>query len=221
MDIGAWDWNASAWAADLYPEDLPADWRLGFYSGLFRCVALPASVWREAAADRWAEWAADVPENFGFYLEQGEAAAAELEAAARALGPLLHGVLLNPAGTAPQLAASQWLWPAALPQGSPLAAVGARVWQARNTRSSAVQAEIQAEIVDNAGSLQSPLHGYACLGMCCLPGLDGAEIWSPRRLRQMLEAIAALRLCAVVVDSGPDALMVMQQLETLSGLLDF
>lgn len=231
MDIGAWDWGAPDYVAALFPEDVPQEWRAGLYSGLLRCVALPAERWRAAGVEGWAAWAEEVPPNFGFYLEQGEADAAELTAVAAALGPLLHGVLLHPAAPKPDgLAPSQALWPKTLSAADPLHtvlhAVGARVWapqepadralEAISAADSRATAEFQGEIMDNAQSL---LQGYACLGLCCLPALDQAEVWSPLRLRQMLEASAALQLCAMVVEPGPEALTALRQLDTLAGLL--
>lgn len=245
MDIGVWDWTTAELADALYPPDLPEEWRVGFYSGVFRCVALPSMAWRSAGAAAWAEWRDEVPENFGFYLEQGEASVAELAAAAAQLGPLLYGVLLNVAepgsvsevmdtleiGAWAALPASLKLWPVALAQDEPLAQVGAQVWApavpnllktAGEKRSSA---EFQGEIMDNAQSLsqtsaQDALQGYACLGLCCLPALDGSVEWSPLRLRQMLEAASARRACAMAVMPGAEALTVMRQLETLAGLMD-
>jgi hypothetical protein len=234
MDIGAWDWTSEAFADALYPSDLPEEWRIGFYSGLFRCVVLPAALWCEASAEDWEEWLDEVPENFGFYLEQGEAEAAEVAAAAAKLGDLLHGVLLaaplDVAATEDALLALPEvlkLWPVALSEKEPLGQVGARVWGPQAFSAAAVHpaAEFQGEIMDNAQSLsqtsaQDALQGYACLGLCCLPALDGSVEWSPLRLRQMLEAASAWRVCAMAVMPGAEALTVMRQLETLAGLMD-
>ena len=233
MDIGVWDWTSEAFADALYPSDLPEEWRIGFYSGLFRCVVLPAALWREASAEDWAEWLDEVPENFGFYLEQGEAEVGEVVAAAIKLGALLHGVLLaSPRGAAATedallaLPEDLKLWPVALPQEEPLGQVGARVWvpQAFSAAAASPAAEFQREIMDNAQSLsqsgaQDDPQGYACLGLCRLPAQDGADAWSPLRLRQVLEAAAAQRVCAIAVTPGAEALTVMRQLETLSGLM--
>ncbi len=247
MDIGVWDWTTAELTDALYPPDLPEEWRVGFYSGVFRCVALPSMAWRSAGAAAWAEWRDEVPENFGFYLEQGEASVAELAAAAAQLGPLLYGVLLNAAepgsvsevtdtleiGAWAALPASLKLWPVALAQDEPLAQVGAQVWvpavpnllkTAGEKRSSA---EFQGEIMDNAQSLlqdhtQSCAQAYsgdACLGLCRLPAQDEGADWSPLRLRQMLEAAAAQRVCAMAVMPGNATLAVARQLETLSGLM--
>jgi len=237
MDIGTWGWPAGELADALYPPDLPEEWRVGFFSGLFRCVTLPAELWRAADAEAWAEWLAEVPENFGFYLEQGGASAAELATAAVTLGSLLHGVLLEPpfaSGVArvpgqealTQLPQALKLWPVALSRDDPLAQAGVRVWspQAFSVVAASSAAEFQAEIMDNAQSLlrsgdQASPQAYACLGLCRLPARDGVTDWSPLQLRRILEAAAARRVCAVVVTSGAEALTVMRQLETLSGLM--
>ncbi|MGA1561490.1 MAG: hypothetical protein ACO376_00740 [Gammaproteobacteria bacterium] len=238
MDIGAWDWISADLADALYPPDLPEEWRVGLYSGSFRCVALPAELWRAAGAEGWATWLDEVPENFGFYLEQGNATAEELTQVAQALGPLLHGVLLTAESSESsgvvdatesdalaELPDTSKLWPAALSDNNPLAQVGARVWLPRTFSAPAVipSAEFQYEIVDNAQSLPHSgavgLQGYACLGLCRLPVLDGQIEWTPLRLRQMLEAATAQRVCAMVVTPGRESLAVMRQLETLSGLM--
>lgn len=240
MDIGVWDWTSEAFADALYPADLPEAWRIGFYSGLFRCVVLPAALWREASAEDWAEWLDEVPENFGFYLEQGDAELAELLAAAEVFGAALHGVLLQEtmpisalaASASPEttdlarLPAALQLWPVALPARDPLAQAGAQIWAPRGhfRTSAASPAEFQREMMDNAQSLQQRgaedlLQGYTCLGLCCLPAQDGQADWAPLRLRQMLEAATAQQVCAMVVMPGAEVLAVMRQLETLSGLM--
>ncbi|NIP71546.1 MAG: DUF72 domain-containing protein [Gammaproteobacteria bacterium] len=53
----------------FYPDSLPDDWRLTFYSNEFRCLLVPDREWSEAPPTRLAAWAEDVHEQFVFYLE--------------------------------------------------------------------------------------------------------------------------------------------------------
>jgi hypothetical protein len=91
-------WDPNPAGAPWYPDDLPEEWRLGFYSNAFRAVLVPASQWRSAGPEVMATWAADTPPCFRFYLEREETPAgldssADPEHPARALGNRLGGLL--------------------------------------------------------------------------------------------------------------------------------
>jgi len=94
--IGSFGWDWEAWQGPFYPEDMPADWRLTFYSNEFGCVLVPSDVWSsEPDVDAWRE---DAPEGFRFYLEvSGELADGpyrdRLLQAAQTLGPLCGGAV--------------------------------------------------------------------------------------------------------------------------------
>ncbi len=95
------------WAADYFPHDLPADWRMDYYSNEFDCLLLAPRDWQAADPAIWAGWAASVGEDFRFYLQAGgvsQARQAELQAV---FGDTLGGLLL-PAGEAGPMA----MWPA-------------------------------------------------------------------------------------------------------------
>ena len=70
--LGAVGWEHEAWRGDLYPEDLPEDWRLSFYNTQFRCVYLPYEMWRKATDDEVASWLYETREGFRFVLEAPE-----------------------------------------------------------------------------------------------------------------------------------------------------
>jgi len=66
--VGAWGWKHNSWGNDqFYPDDLPADWRLSYYSNEFDMVVIPAEYW--ASADLEEDWLDDVDDDFEFYLQ--------------------------------------------------------------------------------------------------------------------------------------------------------
>lgn len=66
--IGSCGWVHSAWLVDFYPEDLPLDWRLGYYANEFPVVMVTAREWElpEANPVRWCE---DTETSFRFVIE--------------------------------------------------------------------------------------------------------------------------------------------------------
>ncbi len=44
--IGAHGWLHTAWQGGFYPDDLPEDWQLGYYSNEFPVVLMPAAYWQ-------------------------------------------------------------------------------------------------------------------------------------------------------------------------------
>ena len=93
--VAARGWQHPQWCGNFYPDDLPEDWRLAYYSNEFRAVVVPAARVAVLTADEAERWAEDVHEEFRFYLEvAGDEDAATL---AERLGPLNHhlgGILL-------------------------------------------------------------------------------------------------------------------------------
>lgn len=92
-------WDPHPTAPPWYPDDLPGDWRLGYFSNAFRAVLVPATRWRRAGPGIAGIWAADTPERFRFYLEGerrlgGTRSAADLEPFARVLGGRLGGLVM-------------------------------------------------------------------------------------------------------------------------------
>ncbi|NOX75675.1 MAG: hypothetical protein GXP17_03470 [Gammaproteobacteria bacterium] len=62
-------WAHSDWHGDFFPDDLPDDWRLSYFSNEFRAVVLPESDWLGMAVVEIERWVSDTPEAFLFYLE--------------------------------------------------------------------------------------------------------------------------------------------------------
>lgn len=84
--LGAIGWDHPAWVGPFYPEDLPAEWRLNYYSTNFDCVYLPYAVWSAAAPETLAAWRHDTLEQFRFLLEAPPTPSAADDALIAALG---------------------------------------------------------------------------------------------------------------------------------------
>jgi hypothetical protein len=67
--VGACGWQHAAWRARFYPDDLPDDWQLSYYSTQFPAVYLTAPMWQNASAAEWQQWLAETHEGFVFALE--------------------------------------------------------------------------------------------------------------------------------------------------------
>ena len=93
LRIGARGWLHPGWEATFYPDDLPEEWRLGYYANEFSTVLLPAEQWLAADGEALAEWAEEAHEGFRFVLESDGASAERLSAAAQAMGERLGGWL--------------------------------------------------------------------------------------------------------------------------------
>lgn len=96
--VAAHGWSHAAWCGSFYPDDLPEDWWLSFYSNEFRAVVVPAAEWTAVdtlVVERWVE---DTHGEFRFYLEVAELMPDWDGFAARAgiLGAQLGGILLCP-----------------------------------------------------------------------------------------------------------------------------
>ena len=92
--IGACDWRYPRWVGDFYPDDLPEDWRLGYYGNEFPVVLVPADYTLDD--DGYAALLEDSGEVLRFVIAIDHAgdAVARL-AAARQLGARCVGILLD------------------------------------------------------------------------------------------------------------------------------
>jgi len=96
--VAARGWSYPSWYGNFYPDDLPEDWQLSYYSNEFDAVVLPASEWVDLDIVEIERWVEDVPEGFLFYLEV-EDLMTDWEQTAEMLKPLgeqLGGLLLRP-----------------------------------------------------------------------------------------------------------------------------
>jgi hypothetical protein len=102
---GAVGIDNDAWQSVFYDDDLPADWRIAYYSSLLRSVLLPQHEWSKAVDQRWYE---EVDEGFHFVLyansdEAGDMTGVvnELEALPDKFSARIAGAVLKPAATSP------------------------------------------------------------------------------------------------------------------------
>jgi len=79
--VGAHGWQHPEWRDNYFPEDLPDDWQLDYYSHHFKVVLVPVSEWLQAGEDEIAQWVKDVKEGFHFLfaLEEQPCTAGLLE----------------------------------------------------------------------------------------------------------------------------------------------
>lgn len=66
LELAGYGWTPANWRQFFYPDDLPEDWLVSYYSNEFNCILLPMAGWLAAEADGAL---ADVPKRFRFYLE--------------------------------------------------------------------------------------------------------------------------------------------------------
>lgn len=69
INLGACGWQRAHWLNGFYPEDLPEDWQLMYYSNEFTTVLVPASYWQTHLLADCVEWIDSVHENFQFCVE--------------------------------------------------------------------------------------------------------------------------------------------------------
>jgi hypothetical protein len=69
FDVAARGWDHHGWDGEFFPLDLPREWRLTFYANHFRSVLVPGRMLLRAESTNLAEWFADTPEEFRFFLE--------------------------------------------------------------------------------------------------------------------------------------------------------
>ena len=72
LELAAYGWDGPVWSI-FYPEDLPQEWRLDYYSNEFTSLVVPADDWAGVSIDEAADWLAEAPEGFHFYWEIADA----------------------------------------------------------------------------------------------------------------------------------------------------
>jgi uncharacterized protein YecE (DUF72 family) len=96
--FGSAGWDHPDWDGSFYPEDLPMEWRLAFYSQIFSCVYLSYAEWSQAGSEALTQWVEDTPERFKFVLEVPLSGAGEDKKKLAILEPRT-GLLLAAAGS--------------------------------------------------------------------------------------------------------------------------
>lgn len=67
--IGSCGWEHPAWETSFYPDDLPEEWRMVFYSNEFPVLQLPLSRLLDVSAGELDEWLEDGQEGFRLVVE--------------------------------------------------------------------------------------------------------------------------------------------------------
>ncbi|WP_455217975.1 DUF72 domain-containing protein [Kaarinaea lacus] len=67
--VAARGWAHPSWNGDYYPDDLPDDWQLSFYSNEFRAIVIPESEWKSLDPVEIERWIDDTHDEFLFFLE--------------------------------------------------------------------------------------------------------------------------------------------------------
>jgi len=96
--VAARGWSHSCWMDSFYPDDLPEDWQLAYYSNEFRAAVVPAMEFADIDPLEVERWVEDASEYFVFCLEVTDLLT-DWEKFAQAVKPLgthLQGILLRP-----------------------------------------------------------------------------------------------------------------------------
>lgn len=98
VTVAAYGWSHPGWCGNFYPDDLPEDWQLSYYSNEFRAVVVPVSAWVGVDMSSIEAWLDDVSQDFVFYLEVADAThdGAKLAGVFALFGEQLGGILLHP-----------------------------------------------------------------------------------------------------------------------------
>lgn len=120
LQIGTFGWQHTDWLGSFYPEDLPKEWELDYYSNAFRVVLLPQMQWMQWGEEEVKETLDAVEGDFSFFLALSEplneALSSQIEWMKSQMDSKLAGVVVF---------AEDWL-PAELICGLPVGLVSSR-----------------------------------------------------------------------------------------------
>ena len=68
LQIGTYGWRHQNWLDSFYPDDLPEDWQLDYFSNAYRVLLVPMSDWLNWQSSDLEEVADSVEAPFYFYL---------------------------------------------------------------------------------------------------------------------------------------------------------
>ena len=69
MQFGSKGWQHPTWMGSFYPDDLPSEWRLPYYSNEFDTVLIPSRELLSNHKDQIQEWLDDSADDFSFFVE--------------------------------------------------------------------------------------------------------------------------------------------------------
>jgi hypothetical protein len=94
--VGSRGWRHSHWVGGFYPDDMPQDWWLSYYSNEFRSVLIPWNYLQEADASTAQQWKTDVHDEFKFFIELSpDISVDRISRLLQPLAPQLGGVILQ------------------------------------------------------------------------------------------------------------------------------
>lgn len=203
--VGAADWDYDRWQQSFYPEDLPEDWRLGYYGNEFQVVQLRATRLAAAAVEEVEQWVDETQPGFRFLLFLDRAHDAELAARLAILRPKLLALVLPRDGSVEPDASL-----AELP----------RIIERANDHS--CETHLQAGIGHCWDGHGAPCWGDDIAVVC----LDASQYKDLRQLKEVINAcqpaVQAGRQLVIIFDGGeaPDVEL-MHQARTIADLLGF
>lgn len=213
--IGACGWQHTLWNDTYYPEGLPEDWQLAFYSNEYPVVLIPASYWSQgrSAVDSWLQETVDRPDFIcEWTLDVGD----EQFQLISILGNRVLGILVK-LNAMPDEA--QWQSISNLTQSHSVVID----WPEATVQQ--VQALLSLETIQKSISIcwhgdeaRSDELNYGELALARVPTLGQ----SPRSLRGLLETLikrAGERQAILMFDGEPPDLEVVDQAEVLLDLI--
>jgi len=66
--IGAYGWQHPHWDEIFYPEDLPVEWKIGYYGNEYAVAVVPNSYW-QADSGQYAQWLEESDDELQFICE--------------------------------------------------------------------------------------------------------------------------------------------------------
>jgi len=205
--IGACDWRHKHWRKSFYPEELPADWCLGFYSNEFETVLVPSSRWSDKSGYRCEGWLDEVNESFRFYIElppvlsEQDTGREQFIDDMNLLEDALGGIILttgcgpgtsgHPVSETPVAESRAWLNDALadIPLLSPLAAAEGYQCYSNDGRGIAL-VRLYHDLVDKRAArmlLEQALHGGCESAQICIADSDILRASDLSQMRQVIE----------------------------------
>jgi len=213
--IGACGWDHPGWNELFYPDDLPLDWRLGFYANEFPLVLVTEREWAQSPTGA-AQWCEDSDPSLQFVAQWPMTL--PIATAAEKLAPLgerLYGLLLR---AEPSQSLSRFK--TALAAWGELS-VPLCVEFPNGQAGSELQAHLRqhniGEVWHGEGNTQQMQHGELAIAR-----VDSAQIRDARQLRVWVEtslAVATQRKTLLLFDGEPPSIELMRNAGVICDLL--
>ncbi len=66
--IGTYGWQHAQWDGEFYPDDLPVEWKIGYYGNEYPVVVVPNSYW-QFGSEQYSEWLDESDDSLKFICE--------------------------------------------------------------------------------------------------------------------------------------------------------